>query len=121
MNAHVDPTTPHAVYAPSSAHRWTVCTASAQAIAALGEQEEGDAAKKGTAAHEELERCLGTWNGMHTAVAGPFDDWIKPVDPDHPSAYAVALALAYVRGLPAGKMWVEQRVHLTEQIWGRCD
>jgi hypothetical protein len=103
MNAH--PTSLHATYAPSSAHRWTVCTASAQAIAALPQQEEGDAAKKGTAAHEELERCL--------AGAEP--------DSDHASAYAVALALAYLRGLPPGKMWVEQRVHLTDQIWGRCD
>jgi hypothetical protein len=105
MNVLVDPNAAHAVYAPSSAHRWTVCTASATAIAALGEQEEGDAAKKGTAAHEELERALGG--------AMP--------DPDHVSAYAVALALAYLKGLPPGQMWVEQRVALTEQIWGRCD
>jgi hypothetical protein len=105
MSIHTDPSAAHAVYAPSSAHRWTVCTASAQGIAALGEQEEGDAAKKGTAAHEELERCL--------AGGEP--------DPEHASAYAVALALAYLRGLPPGQMWVEQRVHLTEQIWGRCD
>lgn len=95
----------HAVYAPSSAHRWTVCTASAEAIAALGEQEEGEAAKKGTAAHTELERCL----------AG------EQPDPDHASAYAVALALAYLKGLPPGQTWVEQRVSLTNQIWGRLD
>jgi hypothetical protein len=31
------------------------------------------------------------------------------------------LLLAYCRGLPPGQFWVEQRVHLTEQIWGRCD
>jgi hypothetical protein len=105
MNATTDPDRLHACYSPSSAHRWTVCTASATAISALGEQEEGDAAKKGTAAHEELERCL--------AGGTP--------DEDHVSAYAVALALAYLKGLPDGQMWVEQRVHLTEQIWGRCD
>ena len=28
-------TEPHTVYAPLSAHRWTVCTASAEAIAVL--------------------------------------------------------------------------------------
>jgi hypothetical protein len=105
MNATTDPGRLHATYAPSSAHRWTVCTASAQAIAALGEQEEGDAAKKGTAAHEELERCL--------AGGEP--------DEDHVSAYAVALAISYIKQLPPGQMWVEQRVFLTEQIWGRCD
>lgn len=103
MNA--QPQALHATYAPSSAHRWTVCTASAQAIATLGEQEEGDAAKKGTAAHSELERILGG--------AAP--------DPDHASAYAVALAVAYVKGLPEGRTWIEQRVSLTEQIWGRLD
>lgn len=105
MNAPFSPA--HATYAPSSAHRWTVCTASAEAIAALGEQEEGEAAKKGTAAHTELERVL---------VSG------AEVDPEHASAYAVALALAYLKGLPeGGKTWVEQRVALTEQIWGRLD
>lgn len=103
MNA--QPQALHAVYAPSSAHRWTQCTASASAIAALGEQEEGDAAKKGTAAHEELERVLGGGKA----------------DPDHPSSYAVALAMAYIAGLPTGEMWVEQRVRLSDQIWGRCD
>jgi hypothetical protein len=103
MNAHVEPG--HAVYSPSSAHRWTECTASAEAIAALGEREEGEAAKKGTAAHSELERVLGG----------------AEADPDHESAYAVALAVAYLNGLPAGRRWVEQRVALTDQIWGRLD
>lgn len=105
MSINIDPNAAHAVYAPSSASRWTKCTASATAIANLGEQEEGDAAKKGTAAHEELERCL----------AG------NEPDADHPGAYGVALALDYLKQLPLGKMWVEQRVSLTEQIWGRCD
>lgn len=95
----------HAVYAPSAAHRWTECTASAEAIAALGEREEGEAAKKGTAAHSELERVLGGGEA----------------DPEHESAYAVALAVAFAKGLPAGKVWIEQRVSLTSQIWGRLD
>jgi Protein of unknown function (DUF2800) len=95
----------HAIYSPSSAHRWTVCTASAEAIGRLGEQEEGDAAKKGTAAHSELESVLGG----------------NAPDPNHASAYAVALAVAYVKGLPPGTLWIEQRVSLTEQIWGRLD
>lgn len=103
MNA--QPHALHATYAPSSAHRWTVCTASAAAISTLGEQEEGAAAKKGTAAHEELERVLGGG---------------EP-DADHASSYAVALAIAYIAGLPKGEMWVEERVRLSDQIWGRCD
>lgn len=105
MNVLVDPHAAHACYSPSSAHRWIHCTASAEAIAALGEQEEGEAAKKGTAAHSELERVLGG----------------EAADPDHESAYAVALAVAFVKNLPEGRMWIEQRVSLTSQIWGRLD
>lgn len=105
MSITVDPNAQHAQYSPSSAHRWTVCTASATAIAALGEQEEGDAAKKGTEAHSELERVL---NGGEP-------------DPDHPGAYGVALAVDFVRQLPLGRVWIEERVHLTENIWGRLD
>jgi hypothetical protein len=105
MNAHVEPTSAHAIYPPSSAHRWVACTASAEAIAALGEQEEGEEAAKGTAAHEELERVLKG----------------GAADPDHAAAYCVALAVDYVKKLPPGESWIEQRVRLTDQIWGRCD
>ena len=108
MTIHTDPNAAHAVYAPSSAHRWTVCTASAEAIARLPEQEEGEEAAKGTAAHEELERVL---------KGG------KP-DLEHESAYGVALFANFVQQLrtntPGGE-WIEQRVALTPQIWGRLD
>lgn len=115
MSIHTDPNAAHAIYAPSSAHRWTICTASATAIAAMERvvpAVEGEEAQEGTAAHDEIERCL----------SGEFDDpsWLD-VNPDHPAAYGVALFLDYVRQLPPGQMWVEQRVALTEQIWGRCD
>jgi hypothetical protein len=105
MTIHTDPNASHAVYSPSSAHRWTVCTASAEAISRLPEQEEGEEAKEGTEAHEELERVLGGGE----------------IDPEHESAFAVALAVSYVKQLPPGQMWIEQRVALTDQIWGRCD
>lgn len=114
----------HATYAPSAASRWAMengCSASAEAIARLGEQEEGEEAAKGTRAHDEIERCL-------SAVAH-FSNGMQPlpVNPDHPSAHGVALVIAYVKRLWAitapvgGKMWVEQRVRLTDEIWGRCD
>lgn len=114
MNTQPAPQALHATYAPSSAHRWTVCTASAQAIAALGEREEGEEAAEGTRAHDEIERVLGPYSegGMRYGVE---------LNPDHPAAYGVSLFLDYVRQLPAGILWVEQRVRLTEQIWGRCD
>lgn len=116
MTIHTDPNAAHAVYAPSSAHRWTVCTASAEAIARLPEQEESEEATKGTAAHEEIERCM--------AITDDVADWRSLVNPDHPSAYGVALVLNYVQQLQGkypGRLWIEQRVALTPQIWGRCD
>lgn len=121
MTAHIDPNAAHAAhatYAPSSADRWVYCTASAEAIATLPEQEEGEEAKEGTAAHEELERLLGHLN---TSTAPTIGVPMREPDPDHPAAYGVALVLAYVRQLPPGRLWVEQRVALTPQIWGRCD
>jgi len=108
----------HAIYAPSSAHRWTHCTASAEAISRLpdfdhlyGNGENAD----GTAAHSEIERCLGLCDGESSL------DLVEPVNPAHPAAYGVALVLDYVRQLPPGICWVEKRVRLTDQIWGRCD
>lgn len=105
MTINIDEHAQHAVYAPSSSHRWTHCSASAEAIAKLPVQESGEAAAKGTAAHEEIERVLAGGDADH----------------EHPSAYGVALFVSYVKQLPPGKLWVEQRVALTEQIWGRCD
>lgn len=98
----------HAVYAPSAAHRWAMengCSASAEAIAHLPEQEESEAAVEGTRAHEELERIL------------------KGGEPDldHAAAFGIALAVNYVKRLPPGKLWIEERIRLTDEIWGRCD
>ena len=118
MNAPFEPNAAHAVYAPSSAKRWMACTASATAIAQLGEQEEGEEAAEGTRAHDEIERCLGHLNGKQYPVP---DATPHPVDPEHPAAYGVGLVLDYVRQLPTGTLWIEQRVRLTDDIWGRCD
>jgi hypothetical protein len=118
----------HATYAPSSAHRWTICTASASAIAKLPQQEESDAAAEGTAAHEELERILGplgcSEQDSRSVAAGDMLALCDDVDGDHPAAYGLALFVDYVRQLltaTPGKMWIEQRVRLTDQIWGRLD
>lgn len=107
----------HAVYAPSSAHRWVACTASATAIAALPEQESGEEAEQGTAAHDEIERCLSPW--CETRGHDGMNEF--PVNPDHPAAYGVALLIDFVKKLPPGRVWIEQRVRLTDDIWGRCD
>lgn len=110
-------TTAHAVYAPSSAPRWMACTASAEAVAALGERESGEAAVEGTQAHSEIERVLGHMNGLMKP-----ERFAMPVpDPEHEAAWGIALFLDYVRQLAPGRIWVEQRVKLTDKIWGRPD
>jgi hypothetical protein len=114
--------TGHAIYAPSSAHRWIPCTASASAIAAIGEQEEGEEAAEGTRAHDEIERILGPLCSTRSDVYPQSE----PIDPDHPAAYGIALVVDFVRQLlmatPGdGRLWIEQRVELTKDIWGRCD
>ena len=111
----------HAVWAPSMGDRWASengCTAAPMAIDRLPKQEEGDEAKKGTAAHEEIERCFGSLNGE---FVDPATMPIKEVNFEHPSAYGIALTIAYVRGLPPGRMWIEKSVALTKDIYGTPD
>lgn len=125
MNVHVSGHNAHAVYAPSSAHRWTNCSASAEAIASLGDQEEGEAAAEGTAAHEEIERVLGPLNTVPDVGGGDFVAHVNDVDREHDAAYGVSLVVNFAKQLATnskgGRFWVEQRIHLTEHIWGRCD
>lgn len=122
MNA--QPQALHAVYAPSSAHRWTVCTASAQAIAALGEQEQGEEAAEGTRAHDEIERVLGPLNTVPDVGGGDFIAHTNAIDENHPAAYGIGLFVDFAHRLSVetpGRFWIEQRVRLTDQIWGRLD
>lgn len=120
MNAPTNIQAAHAVYAPSAAHRWAMeggCTASAEAIAHLGEQEEGEEAIKGQEAHTEIERVLGPLAEYGLAE---LDEQSR----EHPAAYGIALVFDYVRRLMrhmSDQIWIEQRVRLTDEIWGRCD
>lgn len=117
MNAHAL----HAIYSPSSAHRWAMeggCSASAEAIAQLPPEEEREEAQAGTAAHEEIERILAPLADYGLAE---FE-----IDPDHPAAYGIGLVFDYVRQLvrpmsTGDQIWIEQRVALTPEIWGRPD
>lgn len=121
MTIHTAPNAQHAIYSMSSGHRWAKengCTASAEAISMLPPQEPGEEAEEGTEAHKELERRLGPLKGD---FVDPATMPIAPIDPDHPAAYSVAMMIAYVRQLPPGRVWVEQRVKLSEQIWGTAD
>ena len=120
MNALVSVATAHAVYAPSSSHRWAMeggCTASAEAIAHLGEQEETEESIEGTEAHNEIERVL---RPLVKYGLAELDEQSR----EHPAAYGVALLFDYVRQLfrrNDDQIWIEQRVRLTNEIWGRCD
>lgn len=124
MSINIDPNAAHAVYAPSSASRWTKCTASATAIAAMERvvpPVEGEEAQEGTAAHDEIERILGQFNGQIVTPEQIRAAAAQLIDNDHPAAYGIALTLDYVAQLPTGRVWIEQRVALTAEIWGRCD
>lgn len=124
MNAHVDPNAAHAIYSASSGKIWASeegCTAAPEAIAKMRRvvpDEDSEHSLAGTAAHDELERCIGKLDGE---FVDPATMPMQAVDPDHPAAFAVALMLSYIRKLPPGQMWVEQRVILTKDIWGRAD
>jgi hypothetical protein len=110
----------HAIYAPSMT-RWSKeggCTAAPFAIAQMPQQEESEASRAGTEAHEEIERCFGKLNGEFVTPA-TMD--IKPVDPDHPAAYGIALMVSYIRQLPPGRLWIEKHVQLTKDIHGTPD
>jgi hypothetical protein len=110
----------HAIYSPSMT-RWSKeggCTAAPFAIAQLPAQEEGEAARAGTEAHEEIERCFGSVDGE---FVNPATMPIKPVDPDHPAAFGIALMISYVRQLPPGRLWIERPVELTKDIYGTPD
>jgi len=116
MTAHIDPKSQHAVYAPSASHRWIPCTASPEAIASLGPQERTAESKEGDEAHSELERVLNT--ALDEGLSLDLINW------DHPAARGVALALDYVRQLfkhQSDVFYVEERVILTPQIWGKLD
>lgn len=109
----------HAIFPPSGAKVWMACTASAEGLAALPEsaKESGEEAEAGTAAHDEIERVLGHMNGQLSAerFAHP------PINPEHAAAFGIALTLNFVSQLGRGRLYIEQRVKLTDDIWGRCD
>lgn len=86
----------------------------------LPEQEEGEEAAAGTEAHTEIERVLGPYHDRPDTQLDA-DALIAALDREHPAAYGIAMLLKFVAGLPAGRMWIEQRVELTKHIWGRCD
>lgn len=97
--------TAHAVFAPSSAHRWLECPASA-VLAADEPNRRSEAADEGTRVHKLVERAM-RGEGMPAA--------------DDPGLYAVNLSLDYVRQLGPGSLFAEHRVTYNDDVWGTCD
>lgn len=119
MNALANIRTAHAVWAPSSASRWTRCTASAEGIANSGAElhlTDGED-EEGTEAHEEIARLL-----KPLAEYGLAEFFI---DPEHPAFLGIGLMFDYVRQLfkrgGGQQVWIEERVRLTDEIWGTPD
>ena len=104
MNA--QPQAFHAVWAPSSAHRWTKCTASAEGIANSGAKldlAEGTD-EEGTEAHAEIERLLRPLAEYGLA------EFV--IDPEHPALLGIGLMFDYVRKLMlhnTDRVWIEER------------
>lgn len=125
--------TDHAVYAPSSAKRWSKCPGSAPAIAAIDDYyeplEDGEESIEGTQAHDEIDKMfkpLGSRSGEQDLIRmDDFNNLVEPAPLDHPAAFGLRLVYDAVRKVieQYGEvvLWVEQRVFLTQQIWGRCD
>lgn len=118
MNALASFRTLHAVYAPSSAYRWTKCTASAEGIANSGAKldlAEGTD-EEGTEAHSEIERLLRPLADYGLA------EFV--IDPEHPALLGIGLMFDYVRQLMrhnTDRVWIEERTRLTDEIWGTPD
>lgn len=130
----------HALLSPSSAYRWTTCTASPVAGAANTEPDEGsDAARLGTCAHQMLEDALRNpgidlqdYLGRGCAFKGGVNYWLdeaKVSAPDHIVTVdqalidAVSAALTYVltqAELIGGEVNAEMRVPIGH-ITGEAD
>lgn len=128
----------HAKLSPSSAHRWTECTASIDAQAGIP-NENSDASRNGTTCHQMQAECLENqdvqlqsylgrtlvfWKDMASSVTG--ESWKDDtsvlwdcveveaeVVVDQSMLNAVDAAMEFVLGyqlLHGGDLWVEQRV-----------
>lgn len=106
--------TEHAIFAPSSAARWTICPASATLSQGLS-QRPNPAAIEGTRVHAVVERSLRTGE-----LPPPPAPWLPPSKnmPDHEVATYIR---NFVTQLGAGALQIESRVYLTKGCWGHLD
>lgn len=78
----------HSILPPSSAARRVACPGS-RYLESLYPREEGEAAKEGTAAHEEAAECLRTGKNSSNSYIQMYIDYIREVTKDHPGTVAI--------------------------------
>ena len=111
----------HASLSPSSAHRWTKCSAAPEYEARFPSTQ-SDAADEGTFAHSIAERCLRE-NTVPASYLGETSECGRfTVDEDMASAVLqfVDLVRDY-EDFTGTAALIEQQVELTAEVWGTAD
>ena len=114
----------HAVYAPSAAERWTVCTGSVQLSNTVPPGKSSVYADEGTAAHTMHDMVLNS-SARALEVEWPDHVTVEGADYEVNEAMkaAVLLSTEYILNLP-GELFIEQRVKVTSVdagLYGRLD
>jgi hypothetical protein len=104
----------HAIFAPSSAARWTACPPSATLAQGLPERTSA-AAEEGTRVHSVIQRALQTGE-----LPPPLAPWV-PAGKNMPDHDVARYMQDYVRQLGGGKLLIEERVVLAKGCWGQID
>lgn len=106
----------HAVFSPSSAHRWFACPGSIRESAGLPDRET-PAAAEGTFLHQVATICLDR-NRAARSMLG-YTDMVHTLD--EAQADAVQECLDYVRALRLRTTWTDLRVLVNDDVFGTLD
>jgi len=111
----------HAKLSPSSAHRWMVCTASPQACVGAPD-ESSEAADFGTFCHLVAALSLDNECDADVYIGRRSECDRFAIDAETAGHIQTYLdAVRFARDLHGGTIVAEQRVRLTDEIWGTAD